>query len=632
MPPTSVPAATPAPANSADVEETRPRPAAPDQTGGRARPFARAVRRRLPRPADLAVMLVPTAILAVMGWHRRWMTDDGLIFTRVVRQIAAGNGPVYSIGERAETSTSTAWQWVLVAFHRVSPFPPAETAVYLGLALSVTGFWIALDTTRRLHRALTAKRFLLPAGALVFVAVPVNWDFLTAGMEMGLVLLWIAVSWSLLVGAWAAPVAGVGTRRLPATSFWFGLGPLMRPDLLLTSLVLLTALAVLTAARWPRLVAMAAVAGALPAAYEVFRMGYYGLVFPMPALTKEAGDSLWARGRDYILDYERPYRLWIPAVLLLLVAVRGAVLLGRRRDVNRTWLLVATPLVAAFVQTLYLAKVGGDFMHGRLMLPIMFLVLLPLLLVPFDKLSAPLVATVTVWALFCGIDMRSGVVTTLTSPRDGQPPQNQTWNERRVYVGDTGHENPVSSQAHIAYLRKSYSLVVRADAAGKRVLYWDFGYARAYGLPGDFELPLRPDLQNDVALVIGRLGLGGAIVPLDGMVADLWGLSSTIGSHIEQTHFAAAGHQKLLPPAWNIALYVDPAAFKDVPPQLASPEAIRAAYRTLGCGKVAELIDSVTEPMSVKRFWDNLTGAYDRTKLRIPSDPIQAERKFCGGS
>lgn len=403
----------------------------------------------------------------------------------------------------------------------------------------------------------------------------------------------------------------------------------MRPDLVLTSVALLGALAVLTAARWPRLVAMAAVAGALPAAYEVFRMGYYGLVFPMPALTKEAGDSLWERGRDYVLDYERPYRLWIPAMLLLVVAVRGAVLLGRRRDANRTWLLFAAPLVAALAQTLYLAKVGGDFMHGRLMLPIMFLVLLPLLLVPFDKLSAPLVASVAVWALLCGMDMRSGVVTTLTSAHYGEVPQNQTWNERRVYVGDTGKQNPVSSQSHIAYLRKSYSLVVRADAAGKHVMYLDHGYAKAYGLPADFSLPLRPDLRNDVALVIGRLGLGGAIVPLDGMVADLWGLSSTIGAHIEQTHFAAAGHQKLLPPAWNVALYVDPAAFKDVPPQFASQEAIRAAYRTLGCGKVAELIDSVTEPMSMKRFWDNLTGAYDRTKLRIPSDPIEAERKFC---
>ncbi|WP_436772831.1 hypothetical protein [Yinghuangia sp. YIM S09857] len=628
MPPTSVPATDTA--NTSDVAPDRPMPTAPGRTGGGARWFARAFRRRAPRPADLIVMLVPTLVLAAAGWHRRWMTDDGLIFTRVVRQIAAGNGPVYSIGERAETSTSTAWQWVLVAFHVVSPLPPAETAVYLGLALSIAGFWIALDATRRLHRSLSGKRFLLPAGALVFVAVPVNWDFLSAGMEMGLVLFWMAVSWALLVTAWAAPVGGMSTRRLLATSFWFGLGPMMRPDLVLTSVVLLAALAVLAGARWRRLVAMAAVAGALPVAYEIFRMGYYGLVFPMPALTKEAGDSLWERGRDYILDYERPYHLWIPALLLLVAAVRGAVLLGRRRDANRTWLLFAAPLVAAFVQTLYLAKVGGDFMHGRLMMPIMFLVLLPLMLVPFDKLSAPLIAAVAAWAVFCAVDLRSEMVTTLSQPRDGQPPANQTWNERLVYVRDTGHKNPVSSQAHIGYLRKSYSLVVRADAAGKRVLYLDYGYGRAYGQPPDFSLPLRPDLPNDVALVIGRLGLGGAIVPLDGMVADLWGLSSTIGSHIEQTDFVAAGHQKLLPPAWNIALYVDPAAFEDVPARLATQESIRAAYRTLGCGKVAELIDSVTEPMSWNRFWNNLTGAYDRTKLRIPSDPIEAERKFCG--
>lgn len=628
MPPTSAASVAPTMADS-DTESPRTRPRIMSRAGAGARALPRALRRRAPRPADLVAMLVPTVILAVMGWHKRWITDDGLIFTRVVRQINAGNGPIYSIGERAETSTSTAWQWLLVAVDWISPFPPAETAVYLGLLLSVGGFWIALDSTRRVLRTLTAKRLLLPAGALVFVAVPVNWDFLTAGMEMGLVLLWIAVSWSLLVTAWSTPPGAMSRRRLLATAFWFGLGPMMRPDLVLTSLVMLAALAVLTRAQWTRLIGMAAVAAALPAAYEIFRMGYYGLVFPMPALTKEAGDSLWTRGRDYVLDYDKPYRLWIPALLLIVFAVRAAVLAGRRREMNRTWLLLVTPLVAGLVQTLYLAKVGGDFMHGRLMLPIVFLLLLPLMLVPFDKLSVPLIAGVAVWALVCGVMWRSPMVTTVSPLSTPQKPQNQTWNERDVYIYDTGHKNPVSEKAHILYLRRSYSLVVRADAAGRHVMYLDAGYAKAYGLPADFSLPLRADLQNSVALVIGRLGLGGAIVPLDGMVADLWGLSSTIGSHIEQTDFAAAGHQKLLPPAWNIALYADPASFKDVPPQLASQEAVNAAYRTLGCGKVAELLDSVREPMSLDRFWKNLTGAYDRTKLRIPADPIQAERKFC---
>ena len=35
------------------------------------------------------------------------------------------------------------------------------------------------------------------------------------------------------------------------------------------------------------------------------------------------------------------------------------------------------------------------------------------------------------------------------------------------------------------------------------------------------------------------------------------------------------------------------------------------------------------EPMSVRRFWDHLTGSLARTSLRIPADPFEAERQFC---
>ncbi|NUU21517.1 MAG: hypothetical protein HOV68_08375, partial [Streptomycetaceae bacterium] len=241
-----------------------------------ARPLLPPSRPPRTRRVDLAVMLFPTALLAALGWHRRWMTDDGLIFTRVVRQIAAGHGPVYSVGERVETSTSTLWPWLLAAAHWVTPFRDAETGVYLGLALSVGGMWLALDATRRLHRVRTAQRFLLPVGALVFVAIQVNWDFLTAGMEMGLVLAWIGAAWWLLVAAWRRPA--VSRPRLAAAAFLYGLGPMVRPDLGLTALVLLGTLAWLARARWRACALMAAAAGALPATYQVFRMGYYGLL------------------------------------------------------------------------------------------------------------------------------------------------------------------------------------------------------------------------------------------------------------------------------------------------------------------------------------------------------------------
>ncbi|MGC0420461.1 hypothetical protein [Embleya sp. AB8] len=607
----SAPTGEPHPAGATDT--TNPPDAPSHPSAPRRRPH-------VPLP-DLLALGLPTLVFAVMGWHQRWITDDGLIFTRAVREILAGNGPVYSVGERVETSTSTLWQWLLTLLGAITPFDYAPTAVYTGLVLAVAGLWLSLDGTRRLFRGMAVTRLLLPAGVLVFIAVPSVWDFATAGMETGLILFWIGLSWWLLVGTWLHPVGTHTTRRTLAVSFWFGLGPLVRPDLGLTMAVLLLAQFLLIKARWPKALLMLVCAGLLPAAYEIFRLGYYGLIFPMPALTKEASGSLWGRGWDYLTDYMRPYYLWIPMILIL-VAV--ALALTRRRPADhRTWIVIAAPLVAALGQTVYVLKVGGDFMHGRMWLPVLLLVLLPLLLAPLDRLVTPAIVLVAVWAVVCGSTLRSGVFTTPAPDGHG----NQVWNERDTYAAWTRTDNPTTEAAHIRTLPTIEEAFRHEKATGERLLFVDPNYIKQ--LP---PLPLRRDLPYDRGLVIGRLGVGGAITPLGGIVVDVWGLSNTVGAHITETAHVAAGHKKLLPFAWNVALYVDPAADALVPEEAAPAAQIRAARAALQCGDLKELVDSVTEPMSASRFWKNLTGAVDRTNLRIPANPIEAEKKFCSPS
>ena len=54
-------------------------------------------------------LLVPVAVIGVMGFHRRWVAEDAFITLRVVKQIGAGNGPSFNATERVEASTSTLW-------------------------------------------------------------------------------------------------------------------------------------------------------------------------------------------------------------------------------------------------------------------------------------------------------------------------------------------------------------------------------------------------------------------------------------------------------------------------------------------------------------------------------------------
>jgi len=100
-----------------------------------------------------ALLLFPSALLAVLGWMQRWSADDAFINFRVVDHILAGNGPVFNTGERIEVYTSTLWLAVLTALHGLLSFVALEwIAVVLGLALAVAGLVAATVGARLLHR------------------------------------------------------------------------------------------------------------------------------------------------------------------------------------------------------------------------------------------------------------------------------------------------------------------------------------------------------------------------------------------------------------------------------------------------------------------------------------------------
>ena len=63
---------------------------------------------------SLWVSVVVVAGLFGWGaWQRRWIADDGLIVLRTVRNLLAGNGPVFNAGERIEANTSTVWTYLV---------------------------------------------------------------------------------------------------------------------------------------------------------------------------------------------------------------------------------------------------------------------------------------------------------------------------------------------------------------------------------------------------------------------------------------------------------------------------------------------------------------------------------------
>lgn len=136
---------------------------------------------------SLWVSVVVVAGLFGWGaWQRRWIADDGLIVLRTVRNLLAGNGPVFNAGERIEANTSTVWTYlVALGAWLGGPVRMEYVALAFALTLSVLGVVLAMLGTGRLYApSLQGRRaLLLPAGVLVYIAVPPARDFATSGLE-----------------------------------------------------------------------------------------------------------------------------------------------------------------------------------------------------------------------------------------------------------------------------------------------------------------------------------------------------------------------------------------------------------------------------------------------------------------
>jgi arabinofuranosyltransferase len=349
-------------------------------------------------------------------------------------------------------------------------------------------------------------------------------------------------------------------------------------------------------------------------------MGYYGLLVPNTAVAKESGRAVWERGREYLVDFVQPHLLWIPLLFALGVLTVVLPRVGWRRT---ELLLVVAVEVAALAHTAYVVRVGGDFMHGRFLLPSLFLLLCPVMAVPLlgpawrgvavTVGAAALVAWCAVSALVLRPDYLGSVGPAGIA------------DERSYWAAMAGKEHPVTLTDHGRDSVIPYSdQVATLQDEGADVIVAQLPVATAETLVAR----VAPS-SGGVVFAVGNAGFYGVAPGLAVRVVDGLGLTDPIGSHMEAPPPGRAGHEKQLPPAWLLARYGAPELATRTTAGLPAAADVATARATLACGPVRELLEATNEPMSWGRFWDNLTGARSRTSLRIPAAPAEAHERFC---
>lgn len=613
-------------------------------------------------PYDVTVRLslwVSTAVVAVLfgwgAWQRRWIADDGLIVLRTVRNLLAGNGPVFNAGERVEANTSVVWTYLVYVFSWLAgPMRLEYVVLALALALSVLGMVLLMLGTGRLYAPslLGRRAIMLPAGALVYIAVPPARDFATSGLESGLVLAYLGLLWWMMV-CWSQALRSRPSGRvfIAALAFVAGCSVLVRPELaLIGGLALIMML--IAAQGWRRRALIVVTGGFLPVAYEIFRMGYYGLLFPGTALAKDAAGDKWSQGLLYLANFNRPYALWVPAVLLVAL---GLLLLTTR---GRAWWIRHTPprgygplaratqspaavvafiLVSGLLQALYWTRQGGDFMHGRVLLVPLFCLLAPAAVVPVvfpggSRISREagywLAGTVSaLWLALAGWSLWAA-----NSPGMGADATRVTYSgivdERRFYAQATGHAHPLTAADYLDYPRMRAVLVAMNNTPEGALLLPSGNYDRWDLVPPAPVPGQAPAQKGPHTVFFTNLGMLSMNVGLDVRVLDQIGLANPLAAHTARLQHGRIGHDKNLFPDWVIADGPWVKWYPGVPGYL-DAKWVAQAEAALHCPATQSVLNSVRAPMGPHRFISNLLHSYEFTKYRIDRVPLY-ELVRCG--
>jgi arabinofuranosyltransferase len=290
---------------------------------------------------DLARYLpaLPIAAFLVILVRTAWVSDDAYITFRTVDNLTHGYGLRWNVAERVQSYTHPLWMMLIALLHQITGDP-----YYTSLVLSGT---LTLGTLAAVF-ALAHSPAAALLGLTLLISSKAFVDYSTSGLENPLTHLLLALFWWL---SWRH------ADRPGLLGIALSLILLNRMDL-----VLLVAPAIALAGIRTGSMSWIArfAAGLLPfAAWEVFSLIYYGVPFPNTAYAKLASTGLGRRDLAWqAVLYLRDSLTRDPLTLSVIVSVLVWTLVARSAA---SWSIAA----GLMLYTMYIVRIGGDFMTGR---------------------------------------------------------------------------------------------------------------------------------------------------------------------------------------------------------------------------------------------------------------------------
>ena len=379
-----------------------------------------------------------------------WLSDDAFISFRCAINLVEGHGLTFNPGVRAQAFTNPLWTLLFAGAYAVTK-EVYYTAIGLSLITAAAALW-------GLGRGASSW----PGAALALTLLTLSRAFVehsTSGLETGMSCALLAL--------WAA------RRESDGPTPWLAVSLLLLNRMDLALIVAPTmALWLWTRRHTPRAATIAVLSGLAPfALWELFAVLYYGFPFPNTAYAKLGGgveaSELWASGLFYLLHTLRMDPVTGVGRLFGPVA---ALAVGARRD---RWLAVG-----ALLYVVYVLRVGGDFMSGRLFVPPLFVAATLLSRLPEPTLATQSLLGVAVlgalapWRPFVESGTRPGEALKKDADRALFLDANQITDERGYYFQSTAlitatRGEPMPRRALVA---KGEALRRQAERSGGRLV------------------------------------------------------------------------------------------------------------------------------------------------------------------
>lgn len=330
------------------------------------------------RGTYVTLTIIATVIGAVHSYSLAFVNDDAFISFRYARNLVAGLGLVFNPAERVEGYTNFLWT-ILIAAGMKFGFDPVPFSIGLGITFSAATILLTGFLSWRARGSGTA--LLIPLAA---IGLSLHRDFnvyATSGLESSM------FAFLVLSGLTGLSLFADSRILISFSGLAMVLAIMTRPDGFLFWIVA-TGYIIASAWRKPGRAALFILPFiVLYVPYWCWRYSYYGFPFPNAFYAKSISLPYYDQGLIYAWLFLKTYYIFFLPALIgcgLLWKFRGMFwsrlkhLWTAMTEDRLSVLARVTILSLSFViiYTIFIVRIGGDFMFARFFVPIIPLIYL----------------------------------------------------------------------------------------------------------------------------------------------------------------------------------------------------------------------------------------------------------------